>query len=89
MARIRFTKTLRPHVDIAETQRAGSTVGQVLYALFSGNDKLRGYILDERGEIRRHMVIFVDGKPVRDRVTLTDPVNDTSEIYIMQALSGG
>ena len=41
--------------------------------------------LDEQGEIRRHVVVFVDG----ERAGLNDPVNDSSEIHVMQALSGG
>ena len=35
------------------------------------------------------MLIFVDGVQIRDRVGLSDPVSETSEIYVMQALSGG
>jgi hypothetical protein len=33
--------------------------------------------------------VFVDGEPVLDRSTLSDPVAADSEIYVMQALSGG
>jgi sulfur carrier protein ThiS len=39
--------------------------------------------------VRHHVVIFVDGTSVRDRRTLSDPVSSGSEIYVMQALSGG
>jgi len=35
------------------------------------------------------MIVFVDGKAVTDRRGLTDPVTDGSEVYVMQALSGG
>jgi len=45
--------------------------------------------LDEHGAVRKHMVIFIDGTMIRDRMTLTDPVTPSSEIYVMQALSGG
>jgi sulfur carrier protein ThiS len=39
--------------------------------------------------LRKHIAVFVDGKMVADREGLSDPVNQDSEIYIMQALSGG
>ena len=35
------------------------------------------------------MAIIVDGHPLRDRTGLTDSVSDLSEIYVLQALSGG
>jgi sulfur-carrier protein len=34
-------------------------------------------------------VVFVDGQRVRDREGLSDPVHDLSEVYVMQALTGG
>lgn len=57
--------------------------------MFSANPRLRGYVVDERGALRKHMSIFVDGDLIVDRRTLSDSVGPTSEIYVMQALSGG
>jgi hypothetical protein len=39
--------------------------------------------------VRRHVVVFVDGSAIQDRVGLSDAVRPDSEIYVMQALSGG
>lgn len=61
----------------------------VLDQVFSENVRLRGYIVDERGALRKHMSIFVDGELISDRRTLGDTVGENSEIYVMQALSGG
>ena len=38
---------------------------------------------------RAHVAVFVDGQRVRDRETLEDPVRESSEVYVMQALTGG
>jgi sulfur carrier protein ThiS len=46
-------------------------------------------ILDDQGGLRRHVVVFVGGEPVRDRTRLTDAVAPDAEIAVMQALSGG
>lgn len=89
MARVFFTKNLREHVACPDTEAPGATVRDVLNSVFSSNELLRGYVLDERGALRKHMNIFVDGANVRDRTALTDPVDPDSEIYVMQALSGG
>jgi molybdopterin converting factor small subunit len=89
MARVTFTQNLQRHVACPETTVSGRTVREVLDAVFAANPKARGYVLDEHGELRRHMTIFVDGELVRDRVALSDEVSDGGEVYVMQALSGG
>lgn len=61
----------------------------VLDAVFAANPRLRGYVLDDQGGLRRHMMVFVDGQQIDDRERLSDPVGAASEIYVMQALSGG
>jgi sulfur carrier protein ThiS len=50
---------------------------------------LRGYILDDQNRLRRHVVVFVNGEPVHDREQLSDAVQPSSEVFVMQALSGG
>ena len=42
-----------------------------------------------RGRLRRHVAIYVNGEPVRDRTGLGDPVASDDEIYVFQALTGG
>ena len=89
MPRVVFTKNLQRHVDCPPREVAGATVREALDAVFAENKTLRGYVLDERGEVRTHMTIFVDGVPIRDRKMLSDAVPAGGEIYVMQALSGG
>ena len=84
-----FTKNLQRHVPCPPTTAPGRTVHEVLDAIFADNTRLRGYVVDERGALRKHMSIFVDGELLVDRRTLSDPVGENSEIYVMQALSGG
>ena len=50
---------------------------------------IKSYILDEQGILRQHVNLFVDGELIKDRQKLTDKLQDSSEVYIMQALSGG
>jgi hypothetical protein len=46
-------------------------------------------VLDDQGRLRQHVNIFIDGVMIKDRNHLSDPFQENSEIYIMQALSGG
>ncbi len=84
-----FTKNLQRHVPCPPTSAPGRTVREVLDLIFADNARLRGYVVDETGTLRKHMSIFVDGKLITDRRSLSDPVGERSEIYVMQALSGG
>jgi hypothetical protein len=90
MARVRFTKNLERHVQLPEmvVDRA-ATVREALEAVFKENPALRGYVLDDQGSLRRHMIVFVDGRQISDRDHLEDAVSEQAEIYVMQALSGG
>ncbi len=89
MATVNFTQTIQRHVACPPTEASGCTVREVLDAVFASNPQARGYVLDDQGALRRHMAIFVDGQPIRDRVALSDSVPLGAEVYVMQALSGG
>ncbi len=89
MARIAFTENIQRHVSCPPCDADGHTVRAVLDALFLDNERARSYVLDEHGALRKHMVIFVNGDPIRDRTGLTDTVGANDQIHVMQALSGG
>lgn len=89
MAHVTFTQNIQRHVECPPSDADGATVREVLDAVFADNEKARGYVLDERGAVRQHMNVFVDGRPVRDRESLSDAVTATSNVCVMQALSGG
>jgi hypothetical protein len=89
MADVAFTPNLQRHVECPRRDAPGSTVREVLEGVFADNPRLRGYIVDEHGALRRHMTVFVDGRQISDRERLSDRVGPKSEIYVMQALSGG
>ena len=89
MATVSFTPNLERHVECPTQAAPGDSVRAVLDAVFAANPRLRGYVLDEQGALRRHMMVFVDGQQIEDRARLSDPVRPASEIYVMQALSGG
>lgn len=89
MAHVIFTQNLQRHLSSPTTEVAGHSVREVLEAVFAHHPRLRGYVLDDQGELRKHMMVFVDGDQVRDLAGLTDRVAADAEVYVMQALSGG
>lgn len=89
MARVEFTANLRRHLAVSNVEVPGGTLRSVLERAFAGREALRGYLLDDQGALRKHVTVFVDGRRVVDRAGLSDPVGDSSEVYVFQALSGG
>lgn len=45
--------------------------------------------LDERGDLRRHMNVFVGDENARDLDGLDTPIHDGAEVSIIPAISGG
>ncbi len=50
---------------------------------------MRSFVLDDQGEVRKHIKVLVDGRNLRDRHRLSDGLAENSEVYVFQALSGG
>lgn len=88
MPHVVFTSSLELHIECHQLAVDGETVRDVLDAVFADHPQLRGYIVDDQDRLRTHMVIFVDGQPVKDRKGLSDSTRPASEVYVMQALSG-
>jgi molybdopterin synthase sulfur carrier subunit len=89
MTKVVFTSNIQRHVACPEAKAAGRTVREVLENVFAVNPQARGYVLNDQSALRQHMIVFVDGQVIRDRVGLTDAVAETGTIYVFQALSGG
>lgn len=60
------------------------TVGEALRALPVAN-----LVLDERGELRRLVNVYVDGADVRDRDGLATSLAGAEEIRLVGAIAGG
>ena len=89
MARVHFTNQLERFLDAPMQEVAGCTLGEALHAAFAAHPRLRSYVLDDQGALRRHVAVFVNGRSVRDRAGLSDPLGEDDEIYVLQALTGG
>jgi len=89
MARVVFTAHLSKHQPCGPAAVEAATVAEALERVFEQQPGLRGYVLDDLGRVRQHVMIFVDDRPLGDRERLSDPLQPASEVYVMQALSGG
>jgi sulfur-carrier protein len=78
--------------DILELQfpsNSSITAAKVIETVAQEFPGLRDRVLNEQGELRRHVNIFIDGENARSLGGLSTPVGADSEIWIHPALSGG
>lgn len=90
MAHVKFTPNLKRFYPDLDTGRfEGQTVAELLEQINQQHRGIKDYIVNEQGELRKHVNIFIGNEMVRDKVRLSDPLQDGDEVYILQALSGG
>ena len=68
-----------------EHQLEGSTVVELLRDLETRYPEMSGWILDERGLIRRHINVFVEGERGREQTA----VGPGDRIEVLPAITGG
>ncbi|GAP12596.1 molybdopterin synthase subunit MoaD [Longilinea arvoryzae] len=90
MPTVRFTKHLLRYYPALQTAEVeGGTVAAVIAALEERYHGLSAYFVDDQGRLREHVNIFIGKDLIRDRESLSDPVQANDTIFILQALSGG
>jgi molybdopterin converting factor small subunit len=77
---------LRSYTNRAEVDAEGATLAELLADLDRQFPGIRFRVVDEQGNIRRHIRFFVNEEQVFDTST---PVRSTDAVYVVQALSGG
>ena len=82
--------TAAPGQSVGERRLAvpGTTIREVLDGLFALQPQLRGYIVDESGAMRHHVVAYLNDAAV-DKTNLDQTIDETAELFLFQALSGG
>jgi sulfur-carrier protein len=71
--------------DRSEHAIDGGSVGELLVAIERAHPAAQGWILDERGVLRRHINVFVNG----ERGDQDTPVAAEDRIDVLPAISGG
>lgn len=75
--------------DLAEVSAAGASVGDIIENLDKAFPGVKERIFDEAGEVRRFILIHVNGEDIRFLDGLKTPVADRDEVSITPALAGG
>ena len=90
MAIVKFTSALkRFYPDLKPLSVEGATVAEIVQKIDQQHPGLGNYLLDDQGQLRKHVNIFIGNQLVQDKEKLQDQVEANDEVFIMQALSGG
>jgi molybdopterin synthase sulfur carrier subunit len=69
----------------SEHEVAGATVAELLRELERTHPAMAGWVLDERGRVRRHINVFVNGERGED----ASAVGPQDRVEVLPAISGG
>ena len=90
MPQIEFSLQLSEHVDCpVRGELAEGTLRAGLSKWFEQYPKLSDYLLDSEGLLRGHLSVFIDGEMVVQAEALDTQIQQGSEVFFMQAISGG
>lgn len=87
---VRIPTTLRPlSGGASQVQVEGSTLAEVIAGLEGAHPGFHDRLLDESGQLRRFVNVFVADDDVRYLDGLATPVRDGDTVSIIPAVAGG
>ena len=90
VARVRIPGSLREQVGGESTVEVeGATVQEILERLTTEHPGIRGRLLDDGGQLRRFVNVFVDDEDIRHRDGLHTAVEPGQQVSILPAVAGG
>ncbi|WP_440905266.1 MoaD/ThiS family protein [Catenovulum sp. SX2] len=92
MPKVKITSNLHrffPMLADENLHLAGQSVSDVIKNIELLAPGFSHYILDEHGQVRRHVVICIDEEFIIDRKKLSDKITEENTLYVFQALTGG
>jgi len=86
MPKVILTGSIREQVGgVGAVDVDGDTVRAAVAALEAAYPGLRGWVVDERGALRRHVKLFLGA----EAVSLDTALGPDAELHIVAAISGG
>jgi molybdopterin synthase sulfur carrier subunit len=73
----------------SEVSASGANLAEVLDDLDANFSGIKGRILDESGELRRFVNVYVDNDDVRFLDSLATPTPDGTQVSVIPAVAGG
>ncbi len=75
--------------DLDSVSVAGDTIDELITNLEQAHPGIKERLLDDAGNVRRFVLIYVNGEDIRDLQDKATPVKDADEVSIVPAIAGG
>jgi MoaD family protein len=90
MSTLRVPALLKYYLDNqSEVELNGETVGDILRDLAVKYPKIQSHIFDNKGQVRRHINLFVNADNIRDLQGLGTPVGENDIVKVLPSVTGG
>jgi sulfur-carrier protein len=89
MIHITFAAHLQRHVALAPQSIEARTIGEAIDAACATAPAMRHYVLDDQGNVRKHVAVFIDGVLLLPRTDMQRALRGGAQVHIIQALTGG
>jgi MoaD family protein len=87
---VRVPTILRPYTQgVSEVSAEGTTLLEVLDSLDASYPGIKGRVLDDSGELRRFVNVYVNDDDVRFASGLQTEIKDGGQVSIIPAVAGG
>lgn len=87
---VRLPTVLRPAAEgQSQVSVDGEAIGQVVDKLIADYPSLSGNLVDDDGQIRKFVNIYLNDEDIRFLERLETPVVDGDEVSILPAVAGG
>ncbi|MBT3784861.1 MoaD/ThiS family protein [bacterium] len=89
MPNVKFTSNLEEFFPHSEVNLNSTNLLELILSLDEIRPRFSTYLLEDNHNLRQHVNIFIDGVMHPNRENLDIEIPFESEVYVMQALSGG
>jgi sulfur-carrier protein len=86
---VSFAPALQRHVSCPAQACGPGTLAEVLNQAFGAAPSMRGYVLDDQGNIRKHVAVFINGSLHTRRNELVLRLTGGDQVHVIQCLTGG
>ncbi|RME78657.1 MAG: MoaD/ThiS family protein [Chloroflexi bacterium] len=90
MATVRIPSPLRRYTNgQSKVQAQGGTINELIQNLEAQYPGIQSKLLDENGNIKRYVNVFLNDEEIRTLQGGDTPVSDRDEVSIIPAMAGG
>jgi sulfur-carrier protein len=86
---ITFAAHLQRHVAIPAQTIEAATIAEAIDRACEAAPAMRHYVLDDQGNVRKHVAVFIDGALLLPRTDMQRALRTGAQVHVIQALTGG